>query len=231
MIDLFLSTLIFMFPIYLIIGILLTRLLFIKVIFPVLGFSGDRISKKLGLVKRSQAHSGKHIVYELPNTIKILAIFIICYTTYCVFNRESTYNGFFESYVFFGISWAFFFFQIYKIELIDDQYLIFHRVLKKTKFEVKDITHDFDGIRYYRLYYKNGSVWIDHMIQGIESFRNKIKVLKPDMNHEELSANNLHKDLWGFQFALHYIVFGVGLIALIIFVCIKIISNFTNIWT
>ncbi|WDP91319.1 MAG: hypothetical protein HUN04_19630 [Desulfobacter sp.] len=227
MADLFYSTIFFMFPIYLVVGILLVRLLFVKFINPAIGFSGKQISKKINW-ESATVKGEDYEVYQLPNSIKILAILIVCYTTYYVFNRESTYGGLFESYLFFGLSWAFFLFQIYKIELIEDQYLVFHRVLKKTKFEIKEITHDFDGIRYYRLYYKNGSVYLDHMIQGIESFKNRINKLNPEMSHEELSAKNLHKDIWGFQFAFHYIIFGLGLIALIIFVCIKIFFNF---WT
>ncbi len=50
------------------------------------------------------------------------------------------------------------------------------------------------------------------------------------MKHKKLSAADLHKDPEGLQIALHYIVFGIGLATLIIFVCIKILSNYTNTW-
>ncbi len=154
---------------------------------------------------------------------KGLGIFMVCYTSYCAIAQDHSIGGPISTYILFALSWALFLFQIHKIELVDERYLVFYRVAKKTKIEIKNITHSIDGIRYYRLYHDKGSSYLNPMILGIESFKNKIQSINPSIKQTELTGSNLHKDIWGSGVLLHYLIFGVVIIGLLGFIGYKVL--------
>lgn len=229
MAELFASTFIFLFPVYLIIGILSIRFIIVKIIHPVFMFFVVNVFKLFKPQKKQIDLDLNCKTYELSREIKGLGIFFVCFSSFCLVAQEHGLRGPSETYIIFILSWAIFLFQIYKIELIDDKYLIFHRVVKNTKIEVKDITHGVEGFRFYRLYHTNGSVYLDHMIQGVESFKNIIQSLKPEINRVELSVKNIHKDWWGVGIIINFFMIGCILILLLYLFGSHIVKMFLNI--
>lgn len=166
----------------------------------------------------------KHKTYELSPQFKGIVILLLCGVTFIAISQDYSTHSI-PHYLMLAVGWAFFLFQIYKIELIQDRYLIFHRVIKKTRVEIKDIISGVDGIRYYRLYHKSGSVYLDQQIDGLESFKRKIKKLCPEMNQEETTGKNLHKDIFGIGFMGYYLFFGILIIALFLFIGFKLFNS------
>ena len=228
MAEFFISTLVFFFPLYLIAGLLIVRLVIVKIIHPVIMFFVAQISKKLKPFKKQVDPNKNCQTYELSRDVKGLIIFFAGFSTFLLFTDVQSIRGGSEAYMVFVLSWFLFLFQIYKIELIDDKFLIFHRVFKKTKIEIKDITHGVEGFRYYKLYHTDGSIYLDHMIQGIESFKIKIQSLQPEIETVELSVKNFHKDWSGAGVAFNFFIIALIIIIQLYFFASHIVKMFTN---
>ncbi len=162
----------------------------------------------------------EHSTYELAKEVKATAFAFLCFITYWVLPFGRSEQSF-ENYFLFIVGWGFFLFYTYKIELIDDRYLIFHQVIKTTKIEIHDITRGIDGIRFYRLCHKKGFVFLDQQISDLDSFKCRIKRLCPGINQEEITGENLHKDIFGIGLLLELLSYGILAMALIVFLGFK----------
>ncbi len=163
-------------------------------------------------------------VYELPKEFKGLIIFFILFSTYCLIAGEHGLRGPTGTYTMFILSWAIFLLQIYKIELVNDERIIFYRVIKNTEVKIKNIKAFVEGVRYFRLYHTHGTLFLDHFISNLTSFRRTVQKLNPEITSETISLKNFHKDWWG-----------LGMLSHVIFISIVFIFVFylvgTHLWS
>ena len=217
--------LIILLPAALIIIFLSVWFLLIKIVSPLFKFFAERIITKIPSPVKKEDASVK--TYELPLEFKGLIFFFICFSTYCVITGTHGFRGPFETYIMFFLVWAIFLFQIYKIELFEDGIVVFHRVAKNTKINADDIRSLVEGLRYYRLYHKNGTLHLDHFISNIEGFKTTLVSIRPTITIENISVKNFHKDWWGFGFLLQIIL----MVGVFIFVLYLIGAHFVGtIW-
>jgi hypothetical protein len=146
---------------------------------------------------------------------KGLGVFLIVLATYCAITGEYGLRGPIETYIMFAVSWGIFLTQIYRIEIVDNNKIIFYKILRKAEVKIEDVFLIVEGIRHYKLHHKKGILYIDHLSENLTLFINIITSINPNIRSEGLSLKTFFKDWWSWNFITQFLIIqGVWLVAI-----------------
>jgi hypothetical protein len=200
-------------PVVLIAIFLSLWFLFAKLLTPGTMLVYKKINPYLPKIKKPTNAISK--AFDLNLEYKGLGLFLIVFATYSAITGEYGLRGPIETYLMFAVSWGIFLTQIYRIEIVDNNKLIFYKVLRKTEVKIEDVFLIVEGIRHYKIHHKRGILYIDNLIGNLTLLRNTITSINPKIKSEGISLKTFFKDWWSWGFITQFLVIqGVWLVAI-----------------
>jgi len=187
-------------PLFLVGAVLIARLFFAKAFTPLVSFFYGNVHSD------SQENSGHNITsYDSSIEYKGILVFMVAFSTCGVVTGSYGWRGPGHAVAICLLGWYIFLFNVYRVRIIDDQKLVYYRVLKMSAIKIQDIYKIEEGIRYLRVYHNNGTLYLDNFIAELPELCSRIKSLKPEITTKCLSLKTLHKDWWGWGAILNFV--------------------------
>lgn len=103
------------------------------------------------------------------------------------------FGGTFRRELFFIVailSWGFFLFQTYKIEIIDDKIVQFRKIIRTIEVKTEDIIFLSEHWKYDIIHYKGGKVYIDPFTDNLHRLKSTLKDLNPKIDFKDSVLEN-----------------------------------------
>ena len=88
------------------------------------------------------------------------------------------------------LSWGFFLFQTYKIEIIDDKIIRFKKIIRTIEVKTEDIILLSEHWKYDIIHHKGGKVYIDPFTNNLHKLKSTLKILNPKIDFKDSVLDN-----------------------------------------